>query len=638
MKSALSLIATCVVASSPAVANNSNITVEQKNIPVTSDNLEHVTVLGTHLPKTSHDQLAKVTLDAEQIAALAANSFADVLRGLPGVDVFQQGGAGGLTFLSVRGGDPNFVVVLLDGVKVNDPTNSRGGAFDLATVDPATVEKVELLYGGYSTVYGSDALAGVLSITTKSAKQGDLANATINLASAGRYGGSVHIATRVADLVDLSVTGGIQRDDQSTFGDTFKRQQFTVKLNSVKASPFYWQLNSFYAEGNSQAFAEDSGGERLAVIRQPQSIEFQQQNSALTLGYALTEQLSVELQGTLSDRNEQVDSPAIAPGVIDGVPALQTDSDYQRSDISLLSRYRLSEQIDFAFGASYADEQGGMESLIDFGVWVPANYRLHRQSKAIFAEAALAFEPLMLTAGVRYDDSDALTINTHRLLAQYQLTSETQISAHYSEGFKLPSFFALGHPFVGNKALQPERSKNYAVSAKTDFPEQQFNVTASIFHNRFSDLVDFDPEAFTNINRSQVDAKGIELIAQYQVNSRLFVSGQVSYNHTELKDTDAKLRRRPKVKSGVALHYQPLEQLNFTARLTANGQYYDSAIPTGMIKMDSHYRLDLSSAWQVKPAIQLRLNIANALDDHSEMAVGFKNYGRNIKLTVSASF
>ncbi|GLX77833.1 catecholate siderophore receptor CirA [Thalassotalea insulae] len=628
MKYAISLMTACIVTALPAVANS---TPELK----THDTIERVTVLGTHLLNANHSQLAKVVIDEEQIAALAANSVADVLRGLPGVDVFQQGGAGGLTFLSVRGGDPNFVVVLLDGVKVNDPTNSRGGAFDLSTLDPATIEKIELLYGGYSTVYGSDALAGVLSITTKSAKQGDVANASIHLGSAGRYGGAVHLATRVSDLVDLSVTGSLQRDDQSTFGDDFKRQQLALKLNSAHQAPFFWQLNSLYAEGNSKAFPEDSGGERLSVIRLPQATEFQQQNSALTLGYAFTEQLSVELKGTLTDRSEQIDSPAIAPGVIDGVPELQTDSDYQRSDITLLSRYRLSENINFALGVSYADEQGGMQSLINFGVWLPADYRLNRRTKALFAETEMAFEQLTLMAGVRYDDSEALSINTHRVLAQYQLSSDTKLSAHYSEGFKLPSFFALGHPFVGNNALLPERSKNYDLSAERYFPEQRITLTASVFHNRFTDLVDFDPEAFTNINRSQVDAKGIELMGQYQVNSQLFVSGQASYNDTGLKDNEAKLRRRPKLKAGVAIQYQVLAQLSVTARLTANGQYYDSAIPTGMVKMDSHYLLDLSTAWQIQPKLQVRLNIANALDDNTEMAVGFKNYGRNLSLSVS---
>lgn len=93
-------------------------------LQVKANDIEVLSVIGSHIKQTN---LPKITLSSDQIQALSVTSFADVLRGLPGIDISQQGGSSGLTFLSIRGGEPNFVVVLIDGVKVNDPTNSRGG-------------------------------------------------------------------------------------------------------------------------------------------------------------------------------------------------------------------------------------------------------------------------------------------------------------------------------------------------------------------------------------------------------------------------------------------------------------------------------------------------------------------------------
>ena len=148
-----------------------------------AQDIENITVEGTHIENSVlMGAIPSITINKETIDALATNSIADVLRGEAGIDISKQGGAGGLTFLSIRGGDPNFVVILIDGVKVNDPTNSRGGAFDLASIDPALVESIQVFYGGFSSVYGTDALSGVVSIKTKGFQPGEIGQASFTLA------------------------------------------------------------------------------------------------------------------------------------------------------------------------------------------------------------------------------------------------------------------------------------------------------------------------------------------------------------------------------------------------------------------------------------------------------------------------
>ncbi len=133
--------------------------------------LENVLVTGTLAPQEALTSSVSV-LDAQQIKALNKTTLADVLRTLPGLSVEQQGGPGGLTAVSIRGGESNFTLVLVDGVAVNDPTNSRGGSFDFANLNPNMVDRIEVVRGAQSAIYGSDALAGVINIITRRPQAG----------------------------------------------------------------------------------------------------------------------------------------------------------------------------------------------------------------------------------------------------------------------------------------------------------------------------------------------------------------------------------------------------------------------------------------------------------------------------------
>jgi vitamin B12 transporter len=603
-------------------------------------NTERFTVTGTHIRDQNEvASLPKFTISAEDIAALAPNSFADVLAGIPGIDIFEQGGVGGLTFLSVRGGDPNFVVILIDGVKVNDPTNSRGGAFDLGTIDPAVIDKVDIYYGSYSTVYGSDALAGVVSIETKKYSDKRSGTASIKVGSNGMFGGSIHLGVALADLAQLSVIGSFQQDDVSIFGDAFERQEIIASLTSVTDSNTQWNMGFFYAGGESATLPEDSGGARLAVIRDPEIRDFTQTNAIAQVQHRYSDAIKFDVNSAWSRRKEDIASPGIAPGVLDGVPAIGSISNYERLDITATASYEISQKYAIALGGAYAKEDGGMKSIIDFGFPVPADYTLKRTTESIFAEARLnPLQSLHFTLGVRHDKTDQNDVTTARWISRYQLSSSSTISAQYSEGFKLPSFFALAHPFVGNEELKPEQSRNYDVSIDSSLLTNSLTTRVSIYKNIFTDLVDFDPIAFINVNRSKVTAEGAEVHFSYQANEQLSLSGQFTYNKMDIDEDGVVLRRRPELKASFQLNYHPTEQLSFTGRMVANDSFYDSSVPSGMIEMPGYNHIDLSAAWSPIDRLLFRLHFKNILDNDKEQAVGFDNIGRSMTLSISKAF
>src|SRR5215510_3985171 len=129
-----------------------------------------IVVTGSRVATPPDDVAANVTvLSREDFDLEKPTQLADILQRVAGLHVDQVGGRGGTGSLYMRGADPNYTLVLIDGVRVNDPTNARGGSFDFSTLDVADIERVEIARGPYSAVYGGDALAGVINIVTRQA-------------------------------------------------------------------------------------------------------------------------------------------------------------------------------------------------------------------------------------------------------------------------------------------------------------------------------------------------------------------------------------------------------------------------------------------------------------------------------------
>jgi outer membrane cobalamin receptor len=610
------------------------------SVSVFAQDIENMTVKGTRIENTLlTDAVPSISLNRDDIEALAANSIADVLRGQAGIDISQQGGAGGLTFLSIRGGDPNFVVILIDGVKVNDPTNSRGGAFDLASIEPALVESIEVFYGGFSSVYGTDALAGVVSIQTKGYQQGEIGRASLTLSGQQSVGATVSLALPMGDVAEMSLSASVQEGDDSTFSDAFSRKQLIASAQSYADSAIQWQIGGFYSQGEGQSFPEDSGGDRLAVIRSPETRDFTQTNLKADAQHKVDSRLSFNISGAWSQRQEEISNPGIASGVLDGVPPIDSVSDYDRFDLTAATNYNLSEKIDLVFGVAWSDENGGMQSVINFGAPVPADYALERQTQAVFAEAAITpNQQLSIMLGARRDKTDKLLANTHRVIVSYQLSPNLSFSGHVSQGFKLPSFFALAHPFVGNPELKPEESENLEFSIRSQLPDNKGEVRFSAYQNTYSDLVDFDPIAFTNVNRTKVRARGVEAQFKLAISEQVTLNTQVTHTKLNTFDPEVTLRRRPEWKGSVILSYRPTQQLNLTSRWIINDGYFDSAIPTGLIELDGFNQWDLSARWHLNEKTSVRLNMQNALSSDHEEGLGFSNPGRQISAHISRQF
>ncbi|MBT7952653.1 MAG: TonB-dependent receptor [Gammaproteobacteria bacterium] len=587
--------------------------------------------------KSVFENIPRQSLSADEINSIHANTVTELLRGIPGVDVTQQGGEGGLTFVSLRGGDPNFTVVMIDGIKVDDPTNSRGGGYDFAGLDPLMIETIDVFFGSFSAVYGSDALGGAISIKTKGSSSSLKASGILEIGSRDSRAAAMYLAGPVTDSISAGISATSRDSDGGKNGDSIDRQQLRIQLsnNDKTNSNLNWMVSVFASQAEAESYPISSGGNQLAVIRDTDRREFEQLITGGNIEWSPVQHWNLQLSGGWAHYEEQNISPGIAAGVFSGVPPLESDSEYERGNLIFSNSLSLNGVLDLGFGAELIHEQGQIKSLIDFGFPIAANFTHQRNTWALFAEAAVHLnKPLSLITSVRRDDTEKLSSTNGRIALNFNIEqSASTISLIYSEGFKLPSLFALGHPLTGNPDLDPESSRSYAFEFRQPLFNDQIQTAISIYHNRFKDLVDFDANTFSHVNRDSATTKGIDASFSAKLGSSVRFRGSASYLHTKVSD-GSRLERRPKWKGAMGLSWQPAEAWLLTLQGNIKGDFYDAAIPTGEVILDGYTHIDSSIQWQMTKKIQLKLLLKNAFDNSYEEAVGFSAEDREARLSI----
>ena len=602
--------------------------------PASAQEPEAIVVTGSRTGDAA-EGFGAATIDAAEIELLQPANVLDLIGRVPGVRAFGKGGAAGPSYLSVRGGEPNFTLVLIDGVKVTDPTNSRGGAFDFGQIDPLALGRIEVAKGGLSAVHGADALSGVVNLRLRTIGAGErLASAR---AMADSEGGFAATALGGYGWDSGALLGGLSAADSGdlTEGSDIERAQLFARLTQHIGAVSLSALG-LHARADREVFPEDSGGPRLAVNRERERRETALTLAGLTLAGPADGVWQPRLALSGSRQRDDADTPAIAPGpVLDGVPAIRSDSRFRRAEAVFDSRLRLGEAAELAFGAAWLHERGVSEGTIDFGVLIPADFRIERSIASAFAEATVRpAERLTATFGIRHDDpSTAAAEWTGRASARWQPLAEGPVLVgSWSEGYKLPSLYALAYPIIANPDLRPERSRNFDLGLEQAWADGRGLARVGYFHSRYSDLIDFDAETFTNVNRSRVTAQGIEAEIRAPLAATLAVQAALTYLDTDQPADAPPLRSRPEWSGLVALDWRPDPRLRLEASAAYTGEYFDSSVPTGLVTLDPRLVVSAVAQYRLSEAVALTLTGENLLSEAYEETIGFPAPGPVIRL------
>jgi outer membrane cobalamin receptor len=606
--------------------------------------LDPVVISATVAPTPLGRASASVTvITREQIDAQEARSVIDLLRQVPGVHIDQAGGRGSVSSVYTRGGDPNFTVVLIDGVKVNDPTNSRGGSFDFTTLNPEDIERIEIVRGPLSAVYGSDALSGVINIITR--KGESKATRRLELAG-GRYGywRTVAEARGMLGVLDYAVSGSYVDNGEPVEGSEFENTAFSINMGVPPADNMELRWLVRHAKSDAEAFPDDSGGPRFAVLRAVERRDIQELTMGLTLTHTPFPWWEYQVQFGLYNRNEDIASPGVAPGPRNpfGIPPSLTKNVFWRHELTLRHLFPVSKGVQLAVGAQAQFEDGTSTGSLDLGGFpVPTSFRLSRDIWAPFFEVQLSVLPgLLLQGGARVDLPQGFdTEVSPRVGASYTFApTGTTLRGSWGEGFKLPSFFSLGHPIVGNPALQPETSQSFDAGVTQTLWGKRLTISVTYFHNEFTDLIDFDEALNRLVNRSKVTTEGVEASLNLVPWPRLSFLAHLTYLKSDIKGTDEQLRNRPEWRGGFSIRWRALAMLEVLLKALFVGEVLDSSIPTGDVGLDAYARVDLTVHWTVNPTVAVFLTVDNLFDADYEEFVGFPAPGINPRLGVRVRF
>jgi len=606
--------------------------------------LQEVTIVGSRLLSTPTGLAQNVTvIDAKQIQELNPSRVEDILSQVGGVYVDSAGKTGGFSSLYMRAGENSHLLVMIDGVKVNDSTTTRGSAYDLSSIDVNQIERIEILRGPGSAIYGGEALAGVINIITRrrtgTGVQGSVYGG-LGQENYSRAGGTVSMGD---DALRGQLSLGTMRDGKSTDDAYLRLNTFSGALRFAPGNQFDGEVFAHHTERKSGAFPDDSGGPRLAVNRAKTIRDANDTTYGLHLGWGELQSLRIQGQASVYERKEKADNAAIDAGVRFPVPQFTTDSDFKRTSLQLTAAHNWSATTSMVVGVERQNEKGELTSVGIFGFGGNPDvltFALDRGTNSIFAEGRFEVAPAVeVQLGIRHDKVEALSGETtpHLGLVWTLPGAGTTLKASYSEGFKPPSFFALGFPIGANPNLKPEQSKNTELTLVQRLGSDGSTAQVSVYQIDYKNLVDFDANTFTNVNRGKIVVKGIEPSLNLRIASA--VRAQVTATLLDISERDglAPLRNRPERRLTAYTVYDVTDRSSLHAALNCTGNFLDRSNPTGDIEMPGFATVDAGYTlrWQ---QFRFTLSVDNLFNRYYEQFVGFPSQDRRFRIEVRGDF
>jgi vitamin B12 transporter len=544
---------------------------------------------------------------------------ADLLGLQTDLQVVQNGGPGTNATLLMRGGGSNQVLVLVDGLKFNNPTTGSADLSGLLTTD---IERIEIIKGPQSTLYGSEAMAGVVNIITKKGT-GKL---KADLSVEGGSFSTVKTAGSVSGGTDrtnyrLSATwfdtDGIPMAKDGSVPNGNTNKSVSAKLGANPTDNSSVELNLRYGADKTQLDNYTFGVGPVDTLNYVQNHEnylvavtgkifpFEKYEQSLTLSY-LRDNLNATDPVTAYNNYR--------------INATTELLDWQHT----LDLHPLTITGGFAYRYESANNAGSFDQSID------------NKAGYLNAKLGLLDDTLIINAGLRYDDhstfGDAVTYRTGALY--YLKPLEMRFKANLGSGFRAPSLNELYYPNYGNLNLKPERSIGYDIGVEKDLLDKKLVLGATWFWQRYHDLIQTDSNTFSAVNIGKAQTDGVEIKATAIPIDNLKLNAGYIYLHAVDKDTGAFLSLRPRNKFTSSAEY-------VLAKLTVIGEYqyvskrFDSTLNRDL----SPYAIvNLKGSYLLHKNLSLFVRIDNLFDKSYEEAGGYGTPGISAFGGVKVSF
>jgi vitamin B12 transporter len=614
--------------------------------------IPEIVVTATRTPQaTSRAGSAISVITSEAIEKSSAHNIGELLQQIPGIHVSRAGGAGGQELVRIRGGDARHTLVLIDGVRVNDPS-STGREFDFAALVLADVERIEILRGAQSAVYGSDAMGGVVNIILKEGRAGNRLSLDI---SHGTHGTTELKGAASGEQERFYYSLGFSRlrtDGFSTYGHRIPRLERRLpKL-------------------------EDDGANRMGLSGR--------------FGVRLSDSMTLEMGGTANASQADYDiafgdfpdTPSIAHNDLNGGYTRLIDDVFDgalRSTLTVFANRSARTLFDyFVYGPGAQDYQEthygfkgsrtGVEYQADvrlgsFGhltlgsrleretaesthrsVYpVPGadqqHFKAYQDTSSAFVSYQSTFsERLHMSAGGRVDvvSNVGLFVTGRATVAYETWETGTKWRGSIGTGAKAPSLYQLFSTY-GNDGLDPEHSLSVDIGLDQRLFDERLRVSTTLFSNRFNSLIEFTTSqsgcghgrpygCYYNIDAAKT--YGLEVELEAILNESVSVRGAYTYLRANDLASGDELARRPKHQAFVGLRLTPTQQWTLEPTLVVVGERFSS--PGEQERLGPYARLDFLAEYKVDDNFALFARAENLTNAHYQEVRDYGTAGRSV--------
>ncbi|MGA2598471.1 MAG: TonB-dependent receptor [Bryobacteraceae bacterium] len=599
-----------------------------------------ITVTGQATP-LSATSASVVVVTRQVIEDSHAENVVDILRQVSFLFVTQSGARGSLTTITLRGGKPNFTVVLYDGIPINDITDVLGGSYDFSTMSTDGIEQIEIVRGPLSSMYGSDAIAGVINIIPRRGEGkplfevggalGNFLTRDVSSAASGKTGN-----------LDYSFAGSYLDIGPQVAKDPYSLGTAGINSHLTLGNDKLLSFVVRYQNAETGGFPPGGGGPEFSILRQAQAVHTIELITGVGFQHQVNPTWLYGLNFDLFDRTQNSNVPALLdaiPPTYNSVPAEITDTNFKRYRFSFTNTLRLSPNFSAEIGAGWMREQGISTGVFDGAI--PDNFTLTRDTADANAVIDYTFRGLTATAGIRVDKTtDFRAVYSPSAGISYRFTPKgPRLKANWGRGFKTPSFYSLADKVVGNPLLKPEFSRSYDIGVENDFLRGRLRAELTVFRNSYADLIDFSALTFRLVNRSQARTQGSEFAVTAPLNSRLELRAYASYLAWRLMDTTEPLRDIPHWQSGGGITWKIKPRWHSQADILAVGRRYDFEVPVPLQQTVGGYSTaSLATSYEFSDELTGSVRIDNLFNQQYHEYIGFPNPGVYLRAGITYRF
>ena len=576
----------------PVVVVSKKIKEKKSEVYTTSKSLVNVTNVT--------DNVSIIT--SEELSQKGISTVIEALNTLPGISMTSSGGLGASKSVFVQGMSNKYTLLMVDSVRYNDPSNGSGADFSHLLV--GDIERIEVIKGAQSGVWGADAAAGVINIITKNAKNGTHGSVGVEIGSYGHKSVNTSLSQKTDKFDMMLSVQRVTEDGFTTYApngeDIDKYEDDAYRNTTVNAKMGYWidasnRIEAGYHDINALKNYDDYSPDST------QRSDIRQRSGYLTYKYFIANHT---IEATLSKSTfQKKELDATVSNYVKNYEA-------EVPSIELKDTWKYYDNGSLVFGSTYEKHDLDIE-YVDL-----SKEELEENSKAFYINNTNKFGNVILTQALRYDKySDFDEKTTGKIGAKYMFSNDFNIYTNYGTAYRIPNVWDNMYSYGD---LKPENIQSFNVGL------HYAGLTINVFRNEIEDMISPD-DTWTNVNIDGTSTlKGVEISYEQQFFKSLLLGA--NYTYVDASDQSGnRLVNRPRYQSTLYATYMPTKQLVFNV----DGTYIGSRKDSSTNETGNYFVANTKATYHLNKDLDIYVKVNNLFDRYYQTVYGYASAERS---------